>query len=108
MLLVSPGKKVSVRMVPNTPMGTANNTEKGTDQLSYSAARKRNTNTMEIANTIDVVLPDFISSLLIPENSYPYPAGSTSSAVSLSAVIASPLLNPAFALPLISIDLYTL
>ena len=46
-LLEIPGRNDSVNIAPNAPMGTASNTENGTDQLSYSAARKRNTNVME-------------------------------------------------------------
>ena len=34
--MLNPGTKVSVRIEPNAPIGTANNTEKGTAQLSYS------------------------------------------------------------------------
>jgi hypothetical protein len=44
-----------------------------------------------MAKIVTVLSPDFISSALIPENSYPYPAGSVLAA-SLNAVIASPLL----------------
>ena len=43
------GNKINVRIDPKAPIGTANNTEKGTDQLSYNAARNRNTKTMEMA-----------------------------------------------------------
>ena len=38
---------VSVRMAPNAPTGTDNSTENGTDQLSYNAARNRNTKTID-------------------------------------------------------------
>jgi hypothetical protein len=34
-------------MAPNAPMGTANKTENGTDQLSYNAARNKKTNVIE-------------------------------------------------------------
>ena len=46
------GNKLNVMIDPKAPIGTANNTENGTDQLSYKAARKRNTNTSEIAKFI--------------------------------------------------------
>ena len=36
-------------IAPNTPIGTASKTEKGTDQLSYNAARNKNTNTIDNA-----------------------------------------------------------
>ena len=42
-------------MDPNAPIGTANNTENGTDQLSYNAARNRKTNTMEMAKMVTAV-----------------------------------------------------
>src|ERR1700712_3723342 len=48
-LLVSLGIKVKVKMAPNTPIGTANNTENGTDQLSYKADINKNTNTIDNA-----------------------------------------------------------
>ncbi len=56
-------------MEPNAPIGTANSTEKGIDQLSYNAARNKNTKTMEIANMIACWFPAAISSRVIPENS---------------------------------------
>ena len=49
-LLVRPGTQVSVSIAPNAPIGTASNTENGTDQLSYNAARNRNTNVIENRN----------------------------------------------------------
>lgn len=42
-LLVKCGRKVRVSIAPNAPIGTDKSTEKGTDQLSYSAARNKKT-----------------------------------------------------------------
>src|SRR5579871_16566 len=60
---------VSAIIAPNTPIGTASNTENGTDQLSYNAARNRNTNTTDNAKIYTELEPDFISCKLSPENS---------------------------------------
>ena len=46
-LFVSAGTHVSATMAPNALIGTANITDNGTDQLSYNAARKRKTKTMQ-------------------------------------------------------------
>ena len=46
-LLVMLGTNMSVSIAPNAPIGTASITENGTDQLSYNAARNRNTKVME-------------------------------------------------------------
>ena len=43
------GISVNVSIAPNTPIGTANKTEKGTAQLSYNAARNKNTKTIDNA-----------------------------------------------------------
>src|SRR5688500_1195004 len=99
MLLEREGISVNVRIEPKAPIGTANNTENGTDQLSYSAARNKNTKMIDIAKMVDCCPPAVISSLDIPENSMPYPAGSVV-ATSRMASIASPLLTPCFADPL--------
>ncbi len=65
------GIKVNVSMAPNIPSGTASKTEKGTYQLSYNAARNKNTNTIDNAKIKIVLLPAFTSSRLNPANSYP-------------------------------------
>ena len=46
---------------PNTPTGTASITANGTAQLSYSAARHRNTNSSEMAYSIGAWFPDSCS-----------------------------------------------
>ena len=70
-LFANLGSKVRVRMAPKAPIGTANNTENGTDQLSYNAARNKNTNAMDRLKMITVLFPAFNYSLLKPEHSYP-------------------------------------
>ena len=60
---------VRATMAPNAPSGTASSTENGTDQLSYSAASSRNTNTMLRPKMMMVLLPELISSRLRPEKS---------------------------------------
>jgi len=40
-LFVNEGINVKVNIAPNAPVGTASNTENGTDQLSYNAARNK-------------------------------------------------------------------
>ena len=49
-------------MAPNAPSGTASNTENGTDQLSYNAARNRNTNTIDNMKIYTVLDPAWSSS----------------------------------------------
>ena len=57
MLLVILGNKLNTIIEPNAPIGTANKTEKGTDQLSYNAAKKRNTNNSYTAKMSTVSFP---------------------------------------------------
>src|SRR5579875_397171 len=68
-LSVSLGMSVNVSIAPKAPMGTANNTENGTAQLSYKAAKKRNTKAIDKANMYTVLEPALISLRLNPENS---------------------------------------
>jgi hypothetical protein len=51
----------SPKNAPKMAMGTESSTEKGRDQLSYRAARMRNTNTRDRANTRPVVPSAFFS-----------------------------------------------
>src|SRR3546814_2019110 len=46
---------------PSTPSGTTSNTDTGTDQLSYSAARHRKTTSNDSAISAGAWLPDRIS-----------------------------------------------
>ena len=46
---------------PSTPSGTTSSTATGTDQLSYSAARHRNTTSTDSAISIGAWLPERIS-----------------------------------------------
>src|SRR6202012_6210661 len=57
------------KIAPKAPSGTASNTENGTDQLSYNAAKNRNTKVIENKKIYIVVEPAFISSELSPEYS---------------------------------------
>ena len=53
----------SVAMAPKTATGVLSRTLKGSDQLSYRAARIRNTKTSEAAKIVQVGMPccDFCS-----------------------------------------------
>ena len=46
---------------PSTPSGTTSNTATGTDQLSYKAARHRNTTRIDSTISAGAWLPDRIS-----------------------------------------------
>ena len=46
---------------PSTPSGTTSSTDTGTDQLSYSAARHRNTTRIDSTISIVAWLPERIS-----------------------------------------------
>src|SRR5690606_1019105 len=89
-LLSNAGMNNKVRIAPNTPKGTDSKIEKGTDQLSYSDANNRNTNTIHNAKIIIVMLPDCFSCKDNPEKSYPYPLGKVCAATSSNALSASP------------------
>ena len=54
-------RKRSPRNAPSTATGTDSSTENGSDQLSYSAARTRNTNTSDTAKTASAVPEAFFS-----------------------------------------------
>lgn len=49
---------VAASNAPITPSGNTSMTENGTDQLSYSAARHRNTTRIEMAYSAGAWLPD--------------------------------------------------
>jgi hypothetical protein len=65
---------MSVSIAPKAPIGTASNTEKGTDQLSYNAARKRKTKVNENKKDVNSLrcLPELPhSSILRSHNHIP-------------------------------------
>ncbi|MCY1410294.1 hypothetical protein D9M71_256600 [compost metagenome] len=51
-------RKVTANTAPSTPSGTTSNTEVGIDQLSYNAARHRNTTSSESPIRIGAWSPD--------------------------------------------------
>jgi len=59
-LLTSP-RSHTPRNAPKTPSGMPKSTEKGTDQLSYWAARKRNTKMMARPKIMPWAPPDSFS-----------------------------------------------
>ncbi|CAM3311924.1 hypothetical protein BUGL105410_29315 [Burkholderia gladioli] len=83
------------------PTGTDSITANGIDQLSYKAARHRNTTSTEIAYSAVAWLPDSRSSKDKPVHSWRKPAGSEATSRSISR-IASPELTPGAASPWIS------
>ena len=88
---------------PNNPSGTTMITEIGTVQLSYNAARLRNTTRIDSAYKIGADDPDNCSCNETPVHSWPTPAGRSFIRRSISA-IACPVLCPAAACPWISAD----
>src|ERR1700676_609121 len=92
---------------PNTAIGTDNKTEKGKDQLSYSAARIRKTNVIDSANS-GPDPPAFFSWYDRSDQSNPISGGSVLRAVSSSASSACPELYPGAAAPVTSAPRYTL
>lgn len=76
-------------------------TEKGTLQLSYSAARHRNTNRMETAYSMGACEPDWRSCSEAPVHSKPMPGGMVAMMRS-TAAMASPELAPGGVLACIS------
>jgi len=88
---------------PSTPSGTTSSTANGIDQLSYSAARHRNTTRIEIPNSIGAWLPETRSSNEVLDHSKPMPAGSLAAMFSMAS-IASPELRPGAGLPEILIE----
>ena len=83
---------------PNTPSGITKSTENGIDQLSYSAAKHKNTTKIEIAYKIGALPPDFCSSNANPVHSCPIPSGSCFIIASIAA-IDSPVLFPGAEVP---------
>ncbi len=78
---------------PITPSGTASMTDTGTLQLSYSAARHRNTNRMDTAYSRGACEPDWRSCSDAPVHSKPMPGGILAMMAS-TAAMASPELAP--------------
>ena len=89
----------SENTAPKMPVGTVSSTAKGTLQLSYKAARQRNTKTRAKPNTWKVELADFFSSRLCPDHSILKPVPASSKAICSMASIACPELTPGAALP---------
>ncbi len=54
-------RRVAASSAPSTPSGTTMITENGIDQLSYSAARHRNTTRIEMPYRIGACEPDWRS-----------------------------------------------
>ena len=86
---------------PSTPSGTTSNTEVGIDQLSYSAARHRNTISSDRPNSSGAWEPDKRSCNDKPVHSWPSPAGSWLTRRWIS-FMASPVLCPGAASPLMA------
>ncbi|MNZ85505.1 hypothetical protein D3C78_1042990 [compost metagenome] len=82
-------RRVTASTAPSTPSGTTSSTAVGIDQLSYSAARHRNTTSNDSAISIGAWLPDSRSCSDRPVHSRPAPAGSWATRRSISAM-ASP------------------
>ncbi|KAG1240149.1 hypothetical protein G6F68_017943 [Rhizopus microsporus] len=93
-------RSVTPSTAPITPSGTTRITASGMVQLSYSAASAKNTISTDKANSAAAWLPDSRSSYDWPDQSKPMPRGS-SAANSSMARMASPLLCPLAADPLI-------
>ncbi|KAG1220820.1 hypothetical protein G6F68_021093 [Rhizopus microsporus] len=75
-------------MIPN---GTTSMTAVGIDQLSYSAARHRNTTISEIAYSAGACEPERRSSKDRPVHSKPTPTGSLAANRSISSMAAPEL-----------------
>jgi len=73
---------------PRTPSGTASSTASGTSQLSYWAARTRNTKSADRAKTNPARLPASISWKARPDHSYAMPGGREVRATSCMAAMA--------------------
>ena len=78
---------------PRMPSGTTSSTEIGTDQLSYSAARHRNTISSDRPYSAGAWPPDNRSSNDSPVHSSAVPGGSLAW-ISSIASIAAPVLRP--------------
>ena len=83
---------------PNTPSGTTSNTTTGIDQLSYNAAKHKNTTANEMAYSAGPLLPASRSSKDTPVHSTPMPGGSLATKLCIR-FIASPVLSPGAAAP---------
>src|ERR1700704_96226 len=92
---------------PNTAIGTDSKTEKGSDQLSYSAARIRKTKVIDNANSGPDPLA-FLSWYDRSDQSKPISGGSVRRAVSSSASSACEELWPGAAAPVTSAPRYRL
>ena len=90
--LVKPRPSVA-STAPKMPKGTTSMTEKGIDQLSYKAARLRNTISMDSAMIHALWLPALISSYDRPVHTRSTPGGSCWARPS-TIFIASPVLTP--------------
>src|SRR5690606_41162770 len=55
------GINISVNIAPKIPKGTESRIENGTDQLSYNAAKSKNTNRIHSAKICNVFDPDCFS-----------------------------------------------
>ncbi|MNV27528.1 hypothetical protein D3C71_1186820 [compost metagenome] len=91
-------RKVTASTAPSTPSGTTSSTEVGIDQLSYNAARHRNTINSDSPSRIGAWLPDNRSCNDNPVHSWPRPAGPCATSRSISAM-ASPVLWPGVGSP---------
>ncbi|MNH44301.1 hypothetical protein D3C71_2122740 [compost metagenome] len=59
-------RRLVATSAPMMPSGTTSTTAIGIDQLSYSAARHRNTNSSERANSAGICEPESFSSYDMP------------------------------------------
>ena len=79
------------KTTPSKPSGTTKITDSGIVQLSYNAAKHKNTAKIENAYKIADCEPEACSSFDWPVHSKPKPSGSLAANCAISA-IASPLL----------------
>ena len=86
-------RSVTASTAPKMPSGTTSSTANGIAQLSYSAARHRNTTISEMANSSGACAPDCRSSYEVPDHSKPKPGGNCCAICSIAAT-ASPVLRP--------------
>ncbi|MDT4870127.1 hypothetical protein FQZ97_1051900 [compost metagenome] len=86
-------RRLTAITAPSTPSGTTSNTEVGIDQLSYSAARHRNTTSNDKAMSIGAWAPDKRSCSDRPVHSRPMPGGNWSTRRWLSSM-SCPELKP--------------
>src|SRR5690606_11324865 len=86
-------RKLANTTAPRMPNGTTSMTAIGTDQLSYSAARQRNTTRIDSAYSSGAWAPDWRSWNDRPVHSKPNPGGSRAASLSIM-FIASPELMP--------------